>query len=135
MTDQARQVIAGAVAATSLVLSLGVLLFGGYDPGFRLAPRDNLLVVAEVQPFSQAARDGVRVGMIAASLNGRQLIRFPEFVYPEEELSPPTGGEPTIVAEPTVIGPSRPTPIELPDEDLFALSQEPIENADLIHED
>ena len=48
MEKQTRDWIAGAVAAISLALSLVVLLFGGYDPGFRIAPSDGGLVVTEV---------------------------------------------------------------------------------------
>ena len=128
MTDHVRQLIAGAIAATSLALSLGVLVFGGYDPGFRLAPRDDVLVVAEVHPFSQASRDGVRVGMIAVTLNGLQLLRLPEVVYPEPDA------DGNVTGEPRIVGPTRPTPVGLTPDQLFALSQEPIANADLVDE-
>jgi signal transduction histidine kinase len=126
MNDHARRVVAGVIVSISLLLSLAVLLFGGYDPGFRLAPRDGILVVADVQPFSQASRDGVQVGMLAVTLNGRQLIRFPEYRYPEE-----VGGS-VIPPEPIVVGPSRPTPVPLTGEDLFQLSSTKIQSADLI---
>jgi signal transduction histidine kinase len=128
MNKQARDWLAGTVAAVSLGLSLVVLLFGGYDPGFRVAPSEGGLVVAEVGSFSQAARDGVRTGMRVISLNNHQLIRLPVITYEEPDPASPDEGP-----KPGVIEPPVPTPVAYPEDALYRMSQERIDQADLIN--
>ena len=128
MNKQTRDWLAGTVAAVSLGLSLVVLLFGGYDPGFRVAPSDGGLVVAEVGSFSQAARDGVRTGMLVINLNNHQLIRLPEITYEEPDPVNPDEGP-----KPGVIEPPVPTPVAYPEDALYRMSQERIDQADLIN--
>ena len=111
----------------SLALSLVVLLFGGYDPGFRVAPSNGKLVVTDVAAFSQAARDGVQPGMLVVNLNNRQLIRLPALVYPEPD---PTA--PDATPKPGVIEPSVPTPVDISADELFRMSQARIDQAELI---
>jgi signal transduction histidine kinase len=127
MEKQTRDWLAGTVAAVSLGLSLVVLLFGGYDPGFRVAPSDGGLVVADVASFSQAARDGVQPGMRVIDLNNRQLIRLPAITYPE-----PDPANPDATAKPGVIEPSVPTPVEISGDELYRMSQARIDTASLI---
>jgi signal transduction histidine kinase len=127
MDKQTRNWIAGTVAAVSLTLSLVVLLFGGYEPGFRIAPSNGGLVVAEVAAFSQAARDGVQPGMRVLSLNDRVLIQLPEFIYPE-----PDPENPDQEAKPGVPVPAVPKPVVISSEELDRLSQERINTASLI---
>lgn len=127
MNKQTRDWLAGTVAAVSLALSLVVLLFGGYDPGFRVAPSNGGLVVSEVAAFSQAARDGVQPGMRVIGLNDRELIRLPQLIYPE-----PDPDNPDDATKPGVLEPSVPTPVVIPDDELLRLSQARISNANLI---
>jgi signal transduction histidine kinase len=118
--------LAGGVATVGLGLSLLVMLFGTYEPGLRLGVLDGGLVVTEVMPFGQAARDGVTPGMRVVSLNQQQLIRLPSWTYPE-----PTGDEATPL-DPIPIGPSIPTPVALSDADLTRLAAGRIDQAELI---
>lgn len=127
MDKQTRDWVAGAIAGVSLGLSLIVLLFGAYEPGIRLGVSDGGLVVTEVASFSQAARDRVEPGMRLVNLNGQQLIHLPEYTYPEEDPD-----NPDQVQDPVLVGPSRPTPVDISNEDLIALSQSRIDFADLI---
>jgi signal transduction histidine kinase len=129
MEKQTRDWIAGAIVAISLAVSLVVLLFGGYDPGFSLAPDNGGLVVSQVSSFSQAARDGVDPGMRVVTLNDRQLIRLPAYNYPE-----PDPDNPEQAPDPILVGPSTPTPVQFSDDELFRLSKARIDRADLIRE-
>jgi signal transduction histidine kinase len=127
LDERARARIAGLIAALALGLSLLVLLFGTYEPGLRLAADDTGLYVAEVEPFGQAARDGVNEGMRVLSLNGQQLIRLPQYAYPEQDPD-----HPDVAGEPTPIGPAVPTPVTLPADELDRLARGRIDSADLI---
>lgn len=127
MNEQALGRIAGAIATASLGLSLLVLLFGTYEPGLRLGVTEGGLVVTEVAPLGQAARNGVETGMRVINLNDQQLVRLPEYTYPE-----PDPASPDQAPEPVLVGPSRPTPIDISAEELLRLSQARIDRADLI---
>jgi signal transduction histidine kinase len=126
MTDRSLAWFAGIVAAASLGLSLLVLLFGTYEPGLRLGIEGGGLVVAEVTPFGQASRDGVHPGMRVVNLNGQQLIRLPQYTYPEPPID-----NPDQPVEPILVGPAVPTPASLPEEELNRLAQGRIDQADL----
>src|SRR6185295_8139777 len=89
LDERARTRIAGVIAATALGFSLLVLLFGTYQPGLMLATDDTGVYVAEVDPFGQAARDGVSEGLRVVNLNGQQLIRLPTFEYHEPDPQNP----------------------------------------------
>jgi signal transduction histidine kinase len=127
LDERARTRIAGVIAATALGFSLLVLLFGTYQPGLRLATDETGIYVAEVDPFGQAARDGVSEGMRVISLNGQQLIRLPQYAYPE-----PDPDNPDVAPEPTLVGPAVPTPVTLPPDELDRLASGRIDSADLI---
>jgi signal transduction histidine kinase len=105
------------VAALGLSISLLVLLFGTYEPGFRLAVAGDGLVVAQVLPFTPAARDGVQAGMRVVSLNGTQLITLPTFTYPEPDPS-----QPDVAPTPILVGPSQPTAVPMSASDLVQLA-------------
>ena len=118
--------MAGGVAVAALALSLFVLLFTSYDSGIRLGVADGGLVVTAVERYSQADRDGVRPGMRVVQIDGTELIRLPQFAYPEV-AQPDFEANPdaTEVPQPTpyvVAGPSVPTPAELSDEALQRLA-------------
>jgi signal transduction histidine kinase len=126
MTKQTRDWFAAAVAAVSLGVSLLVMLFGSYEPGLRLGVLDGGLVVTEVTPFGQAARDRVTPGMRVISLNQQQLIQLPAWNYPEptsDEAKPP---------DPILVGPSVPTPVRLSDTELQRLAASRIDQAEMI---
>jgi signal transduction histidine kinase len=127
LDERARTRIAGVIAAIALGLSLLVLLFGTYEPGLRLAADDTGLYVAQVEPFGQAARDGVSEGMRVLSLNGQQLVRLPQYTYPEQDPD-----NPGVPSEPTPIGPAVPTPVTLPADELDRLASGRIDGAVLI---
>ena len=106
---------AAVIAAIAFVFGLGALLFGRFDPGIRLFPSEGKIYIEYVEPFSQAARDGLRSGMVLQSLNDTILIRLPapQFGPVDEE----TGEEPVIGIEPLV-----PTPVGLSDQNLQDLT-------------
>ena len=127
LDERARTRIAGVIAATALGFSLLVLLFGTYQPGLRLATDDTGIYVAEVDPFGQAARDGVSEGLRVVNLNGQQLIRLPTYEYRE-----PDPQNPEVAPEPTLVGPAVPTPVTFPPGELDRLASGRIDSADLI---
>jgi len=126
MTERTRAWIAGGVAVTALALSLVLLLVGSYESGIRLGVYDGGLVVTQVERYSQADRDGVQEGMRVVRINDTDLIRLPQYSYPEVPAQPDTL-EPgaTPVPQPTPFlagGPSQPTPVALSDEGLSRLA-------------
>ena len=127
MNDRTYSLLAGLVAATGLGLSLLVLLFGSYETGIRLAVSEGGIVVAHVEPLSPAARDGVEEGMRVININGQQLIRLPEYVY--DDAFDPDTGEP--LNEPTIVGPSEPTPVQMSEDELWRLANGRIDQLDL----
>ena len=80
------------IAVVALILGLGSLT-SSYNPGINWAIADGRLVVDWVEPGSQAEADGIRSGMFAVSVNGWQLIQFPQPVYgdlnPDRPDDPP----------------------------------------------
>ena len=95
-----------------LALSLLVLLFGRTTRASALAPPTAGSIVAEVTPFGQAARDGVRPGMRVISLNGQQLIRLPSWTSTRSQ-DPPIPAAPRQTG---LVGPAVPTPVTLSDD-------------------
>jgi signal transduction histidine kinase len=132
MTERTRTAVAGGIAAIVLTLSLGVLLFGSYDSGIRLSVRDGGLVVGEIVRFSQADRDGVQPGMLVVAIDDNQLIRLPQYSYPESKGEPdPADPQASSVPAPSAVpaptpflagGPIRPTPVDLSDDGLARLA-------------
>jgi signal transduction histidine kinase len=111
------------LAVIALVLGVVTPILGTVDSGVRLFVTDGRLVVHHVVPFSPASRYGVEPGMVVLELNGQQLIRLPEYVYPSE--LPRSDGE---WVEPVPIGvePGLPTPVALGDETLQELANSPV---------
>jgi len=107
------------------------------DTGVLLAVSDGRVVVAYVDPFSPSAQYGVEAGMVALSVNDRELIRMPQETYPFKEPSPDpvTGEVPELTPNPAtgeypqpvlVWDPTAPTPVVLGDDALQALVDVPL---------
>src|SRR5438105_2130321 len=82
-TKPVRDGLAVGIGLLAFVLALVPLTISHYDPGIRLAvdPSVNRLIVASVDPWSPAARDGVESGMVVLSMNGAQLLALPHEIY------------------------------------------------------
>lgn len=117
-----------AVGLAIVALAIGVLtpVLGRADPGLRLFVSDGRIVVTHVNAYSPAALYGIQPGMVAIRLNGTDLYRVPQYVYPSVEPTPdPITGE---WREPVPIGvePAVSTPVELTDDALQALANGPV---------
>lgn len=117
-----------AVAMAILALAIGILtpVIGRVDLGARLAIIDGRVVVARVNAYGPAAWSGVQAGMVVVSLNGRQLIRLPGYVYPSTPPTPnPDTGE---LPNPVPIGvdPVTPTDVPIDPSELVALVAAPV---------
>jgi signal transduction histidine kinase len=133
MTERTRAWIAGGIAVTALGLSLLLLTFGSYDSGIRLGVLGGGLVVTDVERYSQADRDGVRVGMRVVQINGTDLIRLPQYSYPDQpqvdlppEATPPPQPTPFLAG-----GPAVPTPVDMSDDGLSRLASQPVDRLTL----
>jgi signal transduction histidine kinase len=118
--------IAATIAVVAFVLGLTPFWLQGYDPGIHLAVDDRAgrLVVASVDPYSTAARDGIRPGLVVVNLNGLQLISLPQ-----EQLAEPSA--PDMASE--VIGLSPPVPTNVVDiRSLWSLASQPVRTIDVI---
>ena len=113
--QQIRDRAAAVVAIVGVVGGLLALAWQ-YDPGLQLGydAASGRVVVTQVDPYGQAQRDGVRVGLVATDLNGVQLIRFPEAIYDRTKPENPDDGTlPVLRYEP-------PVPTNLADESAIA---------------
>src|SRR6185295_11869250 len=90
MDAKLRDRLAIGLAAVSLVLALGTLMFGRYDPGVRLAASNGRVFITAVNERSIARGAGLAPGMVVTQLNNVTLIRFPQYVYPEPPLIEPS---------------------------------------------
>jgi signal transduction histidine kinase len=130
MNERARAWLAGGVAALGLTISLIVLLFGTYETGLRLTVSGDGLVVAQVLPYTPAFRDGIQPGMRVVSINDRQLIRLPQYTYPE-----PNPDQPDVALPPVLVGPAEPTAVPTSAGDLVQLASGRIDRLDLARPD
>jgi signal transduction histidine kinase len=134
-----------ALALVAAVLGIGVATLGRLDSGVRLAVQGDRIVIAEVLPWSGAAtlRTGsigyatplgaanppgwntLTPGMIVTSLNGRTIMRMPEYVYGNTNPTPDpvTGDYPNPV--PSGVDPATPT-LAVPPAQLQQLAAEPV---------
>src|SRR5690606_4493980 len=92
-----------------------------------LVRQGDRVVVGSVSPLSLGARDGVQPGMVVLQLNGTQLIRLPEYVYPPYDEENPDAAQ-----EPTAIEPAEPTPVPIGAAALDALLAQPVVYFDAI---
>ena len=132
MTDQLRDRLALALAVVAVALGVGTLAIGRHDPGVRLAPSNEYVVVTQVNAHSQAALAGLAPGMIVVQLNGAELVDLPAFVFPADA---PDGydyetGEPV---EPIGIEPERPTPLPMGVDEALTLISAPYVELAAIH--
>jgi signal transduction histidine kinase len=128
VTDRVLRIASGILLSVSLAVSLSVLLLGRYEPGIQLAVVDDGLVVADVVPHSQADRDGVEPGMRVVTANEVELFRFGYYEYPEQNPDDPLSSP----GQPVLVGPERPTPIDVGFDQLALLSTAQIQTIDLI---
>jgi signal transduction histidine kinase len=101
-TRQWRDVIAVGIALVAFALALVPLTIRQYETGIRLAVDEaaGRLVVAEIQPYSQANQDGLQPGMIVTSINGVDVIDLPHEVYGEPDPDATDGALPVIGIQP-----------------------------------
>jgi hypothetical protein len=128
-SQTARDRIALAFAGIALVLGLAATVFGSYDTGIKWRIDGDRLVVADVEPLTQAARDGIVPGLIAVDWNGYQLIHLPAYQYGEVDPATPEAPPPIIGTSPAV-----PTSAVPPEVDLVATARWPIDTVGLISE-
>jgi len=125
MSSRLRDRLATALGVVALVLGVGALAFGRFDPGIRLAPSDEYLYVTAVHERSFARLIGITPGMVVVTLNGVELVDLPEYVFPPQtpDGHDPDTGEPV---EPIGLEPSRATPTKIGLEELQVLIAQPI---------
>ncbi len=115
---------AAAIAAIALIVGIGVLTLWRNAPMATLGTdASGHLVVASVDPYSTAARDGIAAGMLVVDANNIPVIRFPEYVYPTPD---PDTGE--VIEEPIGIEPAAPEFLDVPPASIDRLLAGPIEN-------
>jgi len=126
MDARLRDRIAIGIAILAFVLGVGTLVAARSDAGVRLVVDDlGRVVVSEVSPRSPADRNGIEPGMVVIQLEDVELIRLPQYIYPEAEPSPdPITGE---IPEhgPIGIEPSEPTSVPIDPSTLDALVARP----------
>jgi signal transduction histidine kinase len=131
-TLQPRDRAALALAALLTACGLIAFLFGSYDAGivWRFEPETGHLVVADVEPMSQAQRDGIVPGLIAVEFNGNALIELPQYQYAEQNPDNPE-------QPPQVIGvsPAAPRNVGELGADQFVLARNSIDTIGLITAD
>jgi signal transduction histidine kinase len=127
VTQDLRDRIALAIAAVCIALSLLALAIGRVEIGVKLVRDGDRVVVEAVTDGSLAARDGVQPGMVVLQLNGTQLIRLPEYVYPPYDEANPDAAQ-----EPSGIEPAEPTPVPIGAAALDALVAQPVVYFDAI---
>ena len=128
-----------AIGIGLLAVVVGILtpVLARNDTGVRLIVSEGRVLVWTVDPSSTAARYGVEAGMVAITLNDRQLIRMPQPTYPTKEPTPDpeTGVVPEVTADPMtgeypqppmVWDPPFPTPVIMGDDLLQALVNAPL---------
>ncbi|HXU85894.1 MAG TPA: ATP-binding protein [Verrucomicrobiae bacterium] len=121
-----------AIAALVIIGGLLALLFGAYDTGisWRIDADTGHLVVDDVAPLSQAARDGVAAGMIAVEVNGNQLIELPAYQYGATNKENPDQAPPIVG-----ISPAAPRTVAQFGGEQILLSRQSIDTLGLITAD
>lgn len=128
MTPSRLVIERSAIGLAIVALVVGVLtpVLGRADPGLRMFVTDGRVLVTHVNAHSPAALYGVQPGMVVIRLNGTDLYRLPQYVFPSVEPTPdPITGE---WREPVPIGvePAVAVPVELGHEALQALVDAPL---------
>jgi signal transduction histidine kinase len=123
-----------ALALAALLTACGLIsfLFGSYDAGivWQFESDTGHLVVAHVEPLSQAQRDGIVPGLIAVEFNGNTLIELPQYQYAE-----PNPDEPDKPAQVIGIKPAAPQNVGEIGADQFVLARNSIDTIGLITAD
>jgi len=116
MTPRLRNDIGLVVAGIAVAAGALAIVVGRVDMGFSFEGRDDYTRIAEVRANSPAEREGFSAGMVVISVNDVQLVRLPQYVYPEEaeptlepEATPPA--EPSPSSEPTAEPTTSPTAV------------------------
>ena len=128
-----------AIGIGLLAVVVGILtpVVARNDTGVRLIVSEGRVLVWTVDPSSPAARYGVEAGMVATTLNDRQLIHMPQPTYPTKDPTPDpeTGVVPEVTPDPMtgeypqppmVWDPPFPTPVIMGDDLLQALVDAPL---------
>jgi signal transduction histidine kinase len=103
-TKQWRDASAVAIALLAFALALVPLTIRQYETGIRLAVDEAAghLIVAGVEPYSQADEDGLVPGMIVVSINGTSILDLPHEVYGDPDPSSPDEAAPVVGIQPAV---------------------------------
>ena len=126
-TISIRDRVTSVLVVAALLAGVAASVFGSYDSGITWRAENGRLIVYEVEPKSQAARDGVAVGMIATSYNYTDLLVLPSYQYGEAPPDSQTGEQPI-----TGVSPAVPTVLISDDAALLTLTRQPIEMINLI---
>jgi signal transduction histidine kinase len=116
-----------AIAIGLVALVIGVLtpVVATTETGVHLGVEAERVVVTSVDPYSPAAQYGIEPGMVALEVNGRVLVRGPQYVYPPTNATPdPMTGE--VPEKVPVVEPAVPTFANLTQEDLQAIADQPL---------
>lgn len=126
MDPKIRDRAAGIIAGAALLLALGTMLIGRFDPGVTLVSAGDKVMVTAVNQHSVAYSVGLRAGMVVTQLDNVALIQLPEYVYPPIPPTPnPDTGE-FVASEPIGVEPTVPTVVPTPADQLSGLLSAPI---------
>jgi signal transduction histidine kinase len=123
---------AAVIAAVAVVLGIGALGFGTWDPGVRLEVQGDRIVIREVNPNSIAQLNGLQPGFVVVRINELELIRLPQYVYPpgfDDGYDPVTGEG----VAPIGVSPERPTPVGYDEASLHSFAAMPIRDLEATH--
>jgi signal transduction histidine kinase len=115
-----RDRLAAGSAILALTLGAGALVNHRVDLGLQFQYDGTLVRIVGVTERSPAAAEGFEAGMIVLSLNDSQLVRMPQYVYPECTTDACFANPPEPTIEPPV-----PTPVKLDVGTLSALLAAP----------
>ncbi len=133
MKQHVRDRLAAAIGMTGVALGIGAVVNGGVSSGIQLGVDGDRVVVSRVTPYSLAAMDGVESGMIVLRLNGTDLYRLPQNVYPEEDPNAIPTDE-YVEPSPIAVEPPVPTAVTIDEVTRSHLAREPVRNMDAISE-
>jgi signal transduction histidine kinase len=105
--------------ARAAIVMAGVVLLGGIfalvggvwrvDLGITLAVDGDLVRIVSVGEHSPGELEGFAPGMIVLTLNGVELVKTPQYIYPTADPNGVSGDGQPLAIEPLV-----PTPVDLP---------------------
>ena len=104
VSQRVRDYVAGTAGIVALTLGAMALVVGRVETGVTLRQDGDHVVVDFVANNSPAARQGLELGMVLLDLNGRELIRLPQYQCPDvnQECTDALGNNLEPVLEPAV---------------------------------